>query len=107
MDTVVGALAAIDVLDGPALVVGDERVPVRVLTKRHADRRVFVVARERDGDRLFRVRTEWAAGWLAPLVDVADASSADARFEPAGTLDGVTADGWHVRADAVEPPIKG
>lgn len=106
MDTVVGALAAIDVLDGPALVVGDERVPVRVLAKRHADRRMFVAARERDGDRLFRVRTEWAAGWLDPLVDVADVSSTDTGFEPAGTLDGVTADGWCARADTAEPPIK-
>lgn len=105
MDIEVGVLAALDVLEGPAVRVGDEWVPVEVRTKRHAERTVFVVAGERDGDRLFRIRTEWAGGWLDPVVDVADTASEDAGFEPAGTLQAVRASGWTGHFTPPDPPL--
>lgn len=94
METGVGVLAALDELDGPSVALAGEWIAVRVLTKRHADRSVFLVVRERDGDRLFRIRTEWCGGWLDPVVDVADATAEEATFEPAGGLRAVRASGW-------------
>lgn len=83
----IGALAALDALGAVALVVDDERVPVRVTEKVHENREIEVRAVERGGDREFRVRTEWAAGWLDPAVGVR--TDPDDLFCPAASLDGV------------------
>lgn len=86
--TTAGALAALHALDGVGLRVDGETIPVTVADAVHEDRRVRVVAVERGGDRRLLVRTEWAGGWLDPVVDVARDGG---PFEPAGSLDAVLA----------------
>lgn len=83
----IGALAALDALGAVALVVDGERVPVRVTEKVHENREIEVRAVERGGDREFRVRTEWAAGWLDPAVGVR--TDPDDLFCPAENLDAI------------------
>jgi len=84
-DPLIGTLAALDLLDPVRLTVAGETIPVYAEEKRHEDGRICVTATERDGRRTFRIETQWAAGWLDPLVDVCVGE----EFRALGTLDDV------------------
>ena len=101
----IGALAALDKLGAVALVVDGERVPVRVTEKHHENREIRVRAEEREGDREFRVYTEWAAGWLPPVVGVR--TDPDDVFCPAAGLDAVHAENLTRRAHPSGCPPRG
>jgi hypothetical protein len=54
------------------------------------DDRVLVTVREADGERSFRIETQWAHGWLEPIVDELQ----DDERRPVGSLSEVEALGY-------------
>lgn len=86
----IGTLAALGVLDTARMTVRGETVDVVSEYAVHEDGRITVIAAEQDGDRKFKIRTEWAGGWLEPLVDVCDTDADEPSFEPLGTLVAIT-----------------
>lgn len=63
----------------------DETDTVGTVRETAAERgRETVTVDELESERRYRIETEWAMGWLPPLVDVRTAD--DAGFKPYGTL---------------------
>lgn len=88
-DNPIETLASLEVLEEVELTVYDETVVGRSISKVVEDDRILVVVSEEGGDREFRIETQWAHGWLDPLVDVIDTSDSDPEFRPQGSLKAV------------------
>jgi hypothetical protein len=93
-DSPIETLTGLEMLESVEFTVAGERVDALSNSKVVEDDRIVVVVSERGGDRKFRIETQWANGWLEPLVDVYDASDDEPSFEPAGTLEGIDAAGY-------------
>lgn len=87
-------LTGLEMLENVEFTVAGERVDALSNSKVVEDDRIVVVVSERSGDRKFRIETQWANGWLEPIVDVYDAADDDPSFEPAGTLEEIEAVGY-------------
>jgi len=81
-------------LESVEFTVNGERIDGLSNSKVVEDDRIVVVVSERGGERKFRIETQWANGWLEPLVDVRDATVDGTDFRPAGTLDDIEAVGY-------------
>lgn len=66
--------------------VNGERIEGQARHKADGNGRVHVLVVARAGLRIFSIETQWANGWLEPLVDVADLTENEPTFEPMGTL---------------------
>ncbi len=93
-DSPIETLTGLEMLENVEFTVAGEHVDGLSNSKVVEDDRIVVVVSERRGDRKFRIETQWANGWLEPLVDVYDASDDDPAFEPAGTLEEIDAAGY-------------
>lgn len=93
-DTPVEALLDLDMLETVRLTVAGEVVTGVSNSKVVDEDRVVVLVNERDGDRTFRIETQWAHGWLDPIVDVRERDGPDGEFEPLGTLEDAEAVGY-------------
>ena len=93
-DSPIETLTDLEMLERVGFTVAGERVDALSNSKVVEDDRIVVVVSERGGDRKFRIETQWANGWLEPLVDVYDATDTDPSFEPAGTLEEIEAVGY-------------
>lgn len=71
--------------------VADEQFEGYSHRKQVDDGRMWVVV-QTETDRVFRIETQWANGWLEPLVDEYDGS--DDSVEPVGNLSSVEALGY-------------
>lgn len=93
MEDVVETLVDLEMLERVRFSAADETVEAVANSLVVEEDRVVALVSERSGDRRFRIRTEWASGWLPPLVDATDAIGPDAEFEPVGTLRAIEAVG--------------
>lgn len=93
-ENVIETLTELDMLEGVRLLVHDQEIEGVANSKIQDDDRIVVVVSEREGDRKFRIQTQWASGWLEPLVDVLDASADDSEYRPEGTLRGIESTGY-------------
>lgn len=93
-DSPIETLTDLEMLESVTFTVAGEHVEALSNSKVVEDDRIVVVASERDGDRKFRIETQWANGWLEPLVDVYDTTDADPSFEPAGMLEDIESAGY-------------
>ncbi|MFC3477545.1 hypothetical protein [Halobacterium litoreum] len=84
-------LSSLGMLERLRFEVADEQFEGYSHRKRVEDDRLWVVVRTRE-DRVFRIETQWANGWLAPLVDEYDGG--EDSVEPVGTLSSVEALGY-------------
>lgn len=93
-------LADLGMLERLRFEVADEQFEGYSHRKQVDDGRMWVVV-QTEGDRVFRIETQWANGWLEPLVDEYD-GTADS-VEPVGNLSSVEALGYAHDEDADTP----
>jgi len=91
-DGPIRTLARVDMLDRVEFTVDGETITGWSDDVTVDDASIRVMIHEQYGDRTFQVVTEWANGWLEPLVDVLDPRSR--TFRPFGTLDGIQGRGY-------------
>ena len=84
-------LADLGMLERLRFEVADEQFEGDSHRKQVDDGRMWVVV-QTESDRVFRIETQWANGWLEPLVDEYDGS--DDSVEPVGNLGSVEALGY-------------
>jgi hypothetical protein len=84
-------LADLGMLERLRFEVADEQFEGYSHRKQVEDGRMWVVV-QTECDRVFRIETQWANGWLDPLVDEYDGD--EDSVEPVGTLSAVEALGY-------------
>jgi hypothetical protein len=84
-------LADLGMLERLRFEVADEQFEGYSHRKQVDDGRMWVVV-QTERDRVFRIETQWANGWLEPLVDEYDGT--DDSVEPIGNLASVEALGY-------------
>lgn len=86
MESVVETLAGLEMLERVRFRVAEERVEAITNSLVVEDDRVVALVSERTGTRQFRIQSQWASGWLPPLVDATESRGPGAEFAPVGTL---------------------
>ena len=92
-------LADLGMLERLRFEVADEQFEGYSHRKQVDDGRMWVVV-QTESDRVFRIETQWANGWLEPLVDEYDGT--DDSVEPVGNLVSVEALGYARGDDAAQ-----